>query len=208
MAQEQYIRISAAALCCIHDPQTDQFLLGLNKNRMMKGYKILTALGGALEVDNLTTLKKWGGLPQNDQSQDLRFLLPFGQLEDFKAWFYERKDREISPLRELREELVDEYDALPRLMDTDVRIDHALTVEREQLTDRKGSTGMLTHYFLEVYRVTMLNQAHWQTLQYIHPDTGLYWVTREHINEREMVEDGDIIQVNAGLMIQALEETD
>lgn len=206
MPQQQYIRISAATLCCIHDPKTDRFLLGLNKNRMTKGYKILTALGGALEVDDLATIKQWGGLPQNDESNDLRFLIPVEQLDNLKAWFYDRKDREISPFRELSEELIDEYDALPRLMQSDVKIDHALTVEREQLTNRSGSTGMLTHYFLEVFRVKILNQAHWQTLQHIHPDTGLYWVTREHINEREMIEDGETIQVNAGLMIQALEE--
>lgn len=206
LAQHQYIRISAAALCCIHDPQTDQFLLGLNKNRMTKGMKILTGLGGAIEVDALSTLKQFGGMPQNDKSNDLRLLLPMEKLDEFRTWFYARTERELTPLRELREELVDEYDVLPRLLESDVSIEYAMTVEREQMTDRRGSTGMLTHYFLEIFRVRIVNQAHWQTLQYIDPATGLYWVTRDHINQRERFLDDETIQVNAGLMIEALKE--
>jgi hypothetical protein len=145
-----YIRVSCAALARISIG--GKFLLEINKNRG----NVLTPLGGALEF--LPPAKSFLTDLGADflKRSDLRLRLPIDNLDSFRAWFKLRLDRESTCHRELYEELVQEHqvefppDALKHVEEKYLGL-----IESSRETTRKDSIGELTHYFIEVFQITL-----------------------------------------------------
>ncbi|PJF44198.1 MAG: hypothetical protein CUN55_05260 [Phototrophicales bacterium] len=150
------IRVSCAILCRFW--VKDKLLLLLNRNRRAQGIYELSPLGGAIEAESQSNVFVRMKLnPENGNSNDLRFFIRRSQLEDFAKWFYQRKEREITPFRELKEELVEEARLLPNLQMSDLTWQFLYSYEAEQVTQREGVEGVWTHYFLEVFEVFIQN---------------------------------------------------
>jgi hypothetical protein len=202
---EQLIRVSCASLCRI-EHQGRYFLL-LNRNRRQKGIYILSPIGGALAVDDPSLFASFDATPENRASNDLRMTMPTAALPRFRVWFYRREGREISPYRELQEELVIESGLLPALPPGEVEWELLWTVEEREHTQRKGQTGLLTQYFLEIYGVRFKTFVTRAALVNAPPESGAAWVTREQIDSGGPVPleiDGarHEAQVNGKLLVQ------
>lgn len=141
------IRVSAAALCRIEIE--GRFLLEVNKNRG----DILTPLGGAYEFEESARpfLNSLGA--RFEKRRDIRLTVPSDRLAEFDLWFRRRAGRETLPVRELREELVDEHRALDAWDDGAVSCRLLGLVTTEERTSRRGTEGALTRYFYEVFEV-------------------------------------------------------
>jgi len=143
------IRISCAALCRIEID--GKFLLEINKNRR----DVLTPIGGALEfVKNgqnfLSSIDA-----QFEKGIDLRLTIPASNVDAFRAWFERKEHRETSPLRELREELIDEHQVLPSWSGDLAEPIFLRRIEHEEETSRKDRIGALTRYFYEIFEVKL-----------------------------------------------------
>jgi len=105
------VRISAAGLARIK--VGDQYLLMKYKKDNPDGSWRYIPIGGALGYmgDTRSILESLGASKfEGDEKgeKDLRFALPTEKLEEFESWFNRSVGREIDPMRELREELVEE----------------------------------------------------------------------------------------------------
>lgn len=180
------IRISCAALCRIE--HLDKLLLLLNLNRREKGIYRLGPIGGALRLFDRTRLAAFGAVSEDPLQEDLRLTMPPAALTVFRDWFYTGNGRERSPFRELREELVNESKLLSALVPEDIDCRYLWTVEEEGLTDRHGQTGLLTHYFLEVYEIMFKTSATLGPLLAAPPDSGAVWLTVEQIESQHTIQ--------------------
>jgi hypothetical protein len=176
-----HIRVSCASLCRIEVGR--RFLLLLNHNRRSKGVYQLSPIGGALEVTDLAFLALFGAIPENPDAPDLRFTMPEQMLGTFRQWFFSGQGRETSPFRELYEELVTETGLLTDLKPDDVSFTRIDTIERAQTTNRRGKTGIFTHYFLEIYDVTFNRHHVLGHLLSAPADSGACWLTAAQIYE-------------------------
>lgn len=176
------IRVSCAALCRVQD-DAGRYLLGLNKNRLSQGREIYMPLGGALEFTAPDLLARFDATTESPGSRDLRLFMPTDRVPDFRAWFLARHERETSPLRELIEELVEEFAVLDALTAADVDIRLARTYEGEAASGRRGVAGTWTHYLHEVFQIRITNPRIMQTLLSVPPASGLRWITVKEIAE-------------------------
>lgn len=180
MSNAPMLRVSCAALCRIQD-DSGRLLLGLNRNRLTQGREIFMPLGGALEFTAPDLLARFDAVPEVPGSRDLRLFLPPRHLQAFRAWFLTRQQRELSPLRELAEELVNEFAVLPALVPADVTIRFRHTFEGEASSGRSGVQGAWTHYLHEVFDVAFVSAAWCERLRAVSPSTGLRWMTPDEI---------------------------
>ncbi len=148
------IRISCGALCRIQI--TGSQLVEVNKNRG----NILTPIGGAIEFKEVARTILNAMHASFEKGNDLRLVLPTEYLPRFDAWFRSRKDRELSPLRELAEELHDEHH-VTNLGDLQglTQCEYLYTCTSQAETTRKGCEGVLTMYYHEVFAVQLPTQA-------------------------------------------------
>ncbi len=180
------IRISCAVLCRI--AHEGRYLLLINENRRRRGVYILSPIGGALTISDPGPVLAMGALFEDPSSGDLRLTLPHGALDAFRVWFYRGEGREQTPFRELYEELVLESELLPVLTTTDVSWRRLWTSEQEGFTGRIGQTGVLTHYFLEIYDVTFTTSRALGPLLDLPPDSGARWTSPDLIDNCGVVE--------------------
>ncbi|MFA4905264.1 MAG: hypothetical protein WC645_02040 [Candidatus Margulisiibacteriota bacterium] len=177
----QDIRISAANLARIR--VEDRNILILNRNRLKKGQRVLTPFGGAIEFE-LSARPFLAGLGAAfEKGADLRLVIPQERLPVFERWFYLRQEREVSPFRELMEELVEEEAILPQLSTDQVAAQFLWTAKPPQgLTDRAGSEGVLTQRYLEIFEVTLVPGVHNQIIKALAaPEAKLMAVTQQEI---------------------------
>ncbi len=198
------IRISCACLCRIeHD---GRYFLLLNASRRSRGIYVLAPVGGALSLYDLARLEEFDATFDDPSTRDLRLTMPVAALPAFRQWFYSGEGREQSPFRELQEELVEEAGLLPSLEAGELKWRLLWTAEDEGFTQRHGQTGMLTHYFLEIYDVCFSSSKACERLLAASPDSGGMWVTQEQIDQRarlNLVVDGvaQQAQVNGYLLL-------
>ena len=178
--QLEWIRVSCAALCRIE--HVGRFLLMLNSKRREKGVYVLSPIGGALSLFDPLRLVEFGAIPEDPKSADLRLTMRRTLLPDFRDWFSRGEGRERSPFRELQEELVVESRLLRELEPEDVTCTYLWTVEEESFTDRKGRTGLLTHYFLEIYDIKFSTEAALGPLLVAPEESGAVWLPAEQID--------------------------
>ena len=119
------IRVSAANLARIE--LEGKLLVGLNKGALKAGKHIYTPFGGALEFHEPARPFLESLEAVFEKGNDLRFVMPEKKLPLFEEWFYQRRQRETSPYRELEEELVNEEQALPELPCDAVTLDYLAT---------------------------------------------------------------------------------
>lgn len=187
------IRLVCTALCRIVDKQA-RYLLALNHNRLLQQKQVFMALGGALEYSNSQLPRIFDARLENS-NQEFRWSIARSRLDEFRLWFNLRKDREINPFRELREELVDQLRLFNSLSPRDVCMNYAWTVEVERKTDRFGLNTVLTHYFHELFDVIFVSQNHQARLLQLPKHDQLRWVTRQEI-EGSSTEDNITIDAN------------
>jgi hypothetical protein len=181
----EWIRVSCAALCRIE--HGGRFLMLLNRNRRGKGIYRLGPIGGALELLEPSYLKLFDAEPEDAAHNDLRLTMPHRLLPSFRQWFYSGMGRERSPFRELREELVIEAKLLDDLSKDDVACKLLWTIEEEGFTDRQGQTGLLTHYFLEIYDIKFKTPQALGPLLSPTTESGAMWLTEEQITQGDTV---------------------
>jgi hypothetical protein len=171
------LRVSCASLCRIQDEQ-GRYLLALNQNRLLAGRRVLMALGGALQYDDPALPARFEADLENAAMPELRLYMPPRCLAPFRDWFLARQERETTPYRELREELVDELGALDDLFPQEVHIAYLNTLTGQRVTDRPGAEGEITHYWLEIFQVEFAAVP--SALLRAEPP-GLRWVTVSEI---------------------------
>lgn len=191
-------RVSCAALCRIHDAD-GRYLLGLNKNRLAQGREIYMPLGGALEFYAPDLPARFDATPEAPDSRDLRLFMPETRVELFRDWFLTRRERETTPLRELVEELVDEFAVLPALAAEDVAVRYLGTYEGEAVSGRSVSFGAWTHYLHEVFDIRFTNPAVYRALLSLPPSSGLRWVSEADML-RGVTDDGATVDGRALLV--------
>ncbi len=153
----QSIRVSCGSLCRFMIG--GQLLVVLNRNRRQHGRFVLSPIGGGIEFHDLGFMQGLNIRLQDPSSNDLRFIIPVDQLETFRQWFYRREGRETDPFREIYEEVVEEEAIVNKLRREDLTIQFLRTAEEVRMTDRQGSTDLLTQYFLELYDVRPVDPA-------------------------------------------------
>jgi hypothetical protein len=184
--RSEWIRVSCAALCRIE--HVGRYLLMLNRNRREKGVYVLSPIGGALSLFDPLRLIEFGAIPEDPNSADLRLTMRRVLVPDFRAWFLRGEGRERSPFRELQEELVVESGLLRELEPKDVTCTYAWTVEEESFTDRQGQTGLLTHYFLEIYDIKFNTEAALGPLLVAPEESGAIWLPAEQIDRQGAIQ--------------------
>ena len=145
------VRVSCGSLCRFM--VEGSYLLLLNSNRRHKGIYELSPVGGAIQVLDVQTLAPFEARLETPENRDLRFAMRSEYLDAFGVWFRKRKERELDPFREIREELVDESSVLGTLRPEDLRMDFLKIVQDSKQTRRQGLTGIFTHYFFEIFEV-------------------------------------------------------
>ncbi len=144
------IRISAAGLAKIE--LDDKLLVYLNPKFLPKR-RVYTPFGGSLQFHESSQkfFEKLGAI--FERGNDIRMRIPKERVPDFGRWFYNREGREISPYRELREELVREEGILKHLPRGVVKLEYLFTArEVGVLTQSPGHEGQTTDRYLEVFR--------------------------------------------------------
>jgi hypothetical protein len=177
------IRISAAGL--IKMELDGKLLIALNRIRLQTGSKVYTPFGGALEFHESARayLQSLGAVFEG--GNDLRLTLPEAKLPEFENWFYQRINRECSPYRELKEELVDEEMVLLDLPYDALGLEYLTTLINRDITDRPSQEGKVTQRFFEIYGATFIPEYE-QMLRtaLAKPDTHLRLVTEREIVAR------------------------
>lgn len=183
---DQEIRLSCASLCRFL--VDDRLVLILNKNRREQGIYELGPLGGALEAHDTSIFERFATRREQNNSLDLRFFMDAQDLDAFRSWFEKRQDREIDPFREIYEELVEEAQVLPNLERDDLRIFYRYSHEKEQSTQRSGVSGVLTHYFLEIFEVWVLSPMVKHRLNTLPERSGIYLLSKKEARHAETVQ--------------------
>jgi len=166
---DDLLRVSVAVLARIKDHE-GKCLLGLNKNRRKRSIRVLTPIGGAVELrmPEAKAALDALGVAWDDDSEwtedggriDLRFTISPFRLGEFEQWLGSYSGGPQNLLREMEEELVDargEYKALKRpvfereLSERQVKYAGSRTEYEE--TDRVGSLARLTRRYSLVFDV-------------------------------------------------------
>lgn len=182
---EHRIRVSCASLCRFQ--VDDQYALILNQNRRSKGLYQLTPLGGALEIDDWDALGDLDITLEKLNSRDLRFFLNREDIPRFREWFYKREERETTPFRELREELVEESNALYELSPDDLSIRFVQIIEDTRQTERSGQTGYFTHYFFEIHDVRVTSNDVRLRMKNLPRSSGVVLVSEEEARQENFI---------------------
>ncbi|MCI0711616.1 MAG: hypothetical protein L0154_15785 [Chloroflexi bacterium] len=195
--EESQVRVSCGSMCRIIID--GKYLLILNQNRRKKGYYQLSPIGGAITIDSWDYLSSLHIDPERVGSNDLRFYINAAQIEDFRAWFYSRQNREQDPFREIYEELVLESHALFDVSRRDVRMRFDRVVEDRKQTIRKGLTGQFTQYFFDIFDVSFRSQDIVLRLKTAPSDAGIVLLDEAVVKagiSLNMEFDGKMRQVN------------
>jgi hypothetical protein len=159
------MRISCVSFARIQD-QDRRFALLVNAGRLKyKGQRILSPIGGGLETRpaDQRWLQRNFGANSFEGTTSLQFQVPDRQVPSVNGWFRQRVRRELSVLREVREELGTEAQLLTPHQLRDARETLVGFTTHRADTTRKVATGPLTTYLIEVYDVA-LNPDALQTL--------------------------------------------
>ena len=199
--KQSILRISCASLNRISfDGQT--LLVALNKNRMKKGIKQYSPIGGALEF-NIADVRITDDLNaslEKSFSSDLRIQINESSLPQFETWFKSRQSRETDSFRELYEELVEELDLLSELNTKDVTLNYIGLFSTLKKSTRQGAKGALTKYYFEVFEA-VFSSGHIEEMNHNlndlerNPDYRSRFVTPEEISNGKTI-DGITIAEN------------
>lgn len=132
----------------------------INRGLLKRGHgRILTPIGGGFEYKNrgLKSLRRLDAA-NFEGRRDLRFTVPDAKVQQVIAWFQKRRDREISAMREMREELVKETQLLTLGNLADAKETFRDSTSMDGTTHRDVPEKQ-TLYLVEVFDVTMNPRA-------------------------------------------------
>lgn len=180
---EETIRVSCAGLARI--VKDDKFLTILNKNSVKVGKPTYGPLGGALEFDEESKDFLLSLGCKFEKEPDLRINIPIKNLKQFQDWFYTRKGREATSVREVFEELC--------LEEKITTFDPSLLIEEyrhtrveDKLSHRMGQEGVRTIAMYEVYDVILPDEVWIDVLDHIEklgPTSKLILATAEEMSK-------------------------
>lgn len=151
MMDDKRVRVSCSGLTY---SVIDGDLLGVvSKSRLRKGKFFVTPIGGKHKFGEGTNrlLGAWDAQLEKPEKSELAFYMPPENLDDFSEWYFSRDGREVVPLREVAEELIDEEGVFP---DGNRRYLFSEGFVLAKQTARVGlDDGPVTHYFFDVYRL-------------------------------------------------------
>ena len=191
------IRISCAALCRIEID--GKFLLEINKNRG----DILTPIGGALEFRDEARpfLQTLGADFQ--KGKDLRLVIPVESIPEFRKWFLSKSGRETDPLRELREELIEEHRVLPAWSAEEPELSYLRLAELEEPSTRKDQVGVLTQYFYEIFSVRLPQEVERACVQAASSPTGTLHLLSRGEMAASLTHGGYLLAETSRIVIQS-----
>ncbi|HET6747394.1 MAG TPA: hypothetical protein VFH06_04790 [Candidatus Saccharimonadales bacterium] len=183
------MRIGAMCFAQIRDEQ-GRYCLLLNKGRLKHSQeRILSPVGGGIEgrdagLKHLTKL----GATDFESLPDLRFRIADEKVAKVEEWFAKQVDREVSVLRELREELGEETGVLSE-DDMQHITEKFIEASRfDAFTKRRNVAEKKTAYLIEVFQVGFpanvmrkLLEAATRPIE----DRWAYFVSREEIEKGE-----------------------
>jgi hypothetical protein len=158
------IRVSCSALAII-EPQPGRLLLVPSRIQSLMNRRVLVPPGGALEAaDPQEIFGRFNATAEKPGSGELRLSLPKAHLGEFEAWFAARADRELTPNRELREELVQEERLLSSLADEELEAIYCGSIRTERESVRPNVAGVRTVYLHELFQVTLSGERRLELL--------------------------------------------
>lgn len=185
MTSSDLVRVSCVSLCRIRN-KDGKFLLAYNANRMAQNIKVLMPLGGALECSDDQVRARFNAQPESPAHiRDLRWFIPLGSIEAFDRWFRTRHEREISPFRELQEELVHELKLIPALTMGDVEISYDSTHADQRITERSTVKGQQTYYWIEVFDVKPKGEGLVKALNALTDADNPRWVSHTEVSANQ-----------------------
>jgi len=196
------IRISAASIDRIII--SGRYLLILNKSRLKENKRIYTPVGGAIKIEPsaIEYLKnKFDAEFENQEENELRLSMPKKHLLKFQDWFYKRIEREITPYREIKEELVDESKLLDSFSEEEIRIKYVGCYIDKGITDRLGQIGKETIRFLELFDVNFSEGIKNKILEQYQKNEFITLVEKDEI-EKNITMDGIQIASTALVLIK------
>jgi hypothetical protein len=147
------LRVSCAIFADIKIGERRALLI--NKGKLDRNVSVLTPVGGVMELTprGMFELQNILEIGQSDfeKGLDMRFNLKSDKINDLISWLLMRKNRDDSPLRELKEELIQETNVLK---ESDFKgIDFGNPAYQTEIaeTDRTGQVGKLTIRLVEIY---------------------------------------------------------
>ena len=179
---KEKIRVSCSNLVRID--LDDRIVLTPNLDKKGKGIFVYTPVGGVLTVTDkgLEFLKKKLGCEFRLDNGNLRLMMNRDYLPEFEKWFYGYQDRELSPLRELEEELVDEENIFEALPESEIEILEKISnVEERKITDKSGDEGLLTQRYFEVWALRFSEAYNQIIRKNIMNQGSAYAATKEEI---------------------------
>jgi hypothetical protein len=174
------VRVSAASLVKID--LDGKYLVGLNKGALKSGKRVYTPFGGALEFFESARFFLEGIGANFEKGNDLRFTIPERNLSAFESWFYAKRDRELSPYRELEEELVKEEKIFLEMPSYAVNLEHLGTYRDRSCVGRFKPEGRMTQRYFEVFHANFAPKyIEWLRLALEKDNTPLMLVSEDEI---------------------------
>jgi hypothetical protein len=189
------IRLSCAGFVILRD-ENGRYCLLVNENQLKRhGKKVLSPIGGGIAADQrgLDYLRSIGAV-DFERDNDLRFKLPKRQLRKLKKWFVQRVDRELSPAREVEEELVDETKVLTKEdLEGMIVSFSGFAKHRGNSTHHSGANPIPTVRLAEIFTVTLSETAMDKLLS--SSEGWIYFVTEKEIRAGVTADGIDIADV-------------
>ncbi|MEA3430408.1 MAG: hypothetical protein U9R08_04000 [Nanoarchaeota archaeon] len=175
------VRVSCSGL--VYAPVDDCILGHYSRSKLKKkGKWFMSPFGGRnMHDETVDSFMKSLNVRYESKERQLNLWLPEKNVERFVDWLYEGQDREIVPLRELGEELVDEEHVFPD-REVPFTLDRGFTLRK--LTERAGG-GPPTFYFFDVYRMQLENYDAFRQAEN-REGCGIRLVTRKEIDIGKM----------------------
>lgn len=185
------VRISSASFTRIRD-EDGRFALLINKNRANKGDIILTPIGGGIEAtdEGLNELKRVLEIDDTtfEKGRDLRFSMAGVKANQYRDWFLKRQGREINPLREISEELIDEEGLLASEDLSGIEFSLVGYDKELEVTTRTGQEGKKTLRLLEIFEAKIKAEA-FEKLKHLSTQSNpvIYFVTADEIQRGQTI---------------------
>jgi hypothetical protein len=188
MAGQELIRVSCSGLVYA---TVDDYIAGhYSRSKLARDPPkwFMTPFGGRNFHDPAADglMEELGVEYENPGTRQMNMSMPIDNLERFADWFYARVDREIVPIRELGEELVDEEKVFPT-REHMFMLDMGFILRK---TTQRAGGGPKTAYFFDVYRFTAEDQESLFTAASVREGCGVRLIRPGEICYGKMIRPG------------------
>ncbi len=150
------MRIAMMGFVQLRDPH-GRYALLVNKGRLARDQgRILSPIGGGLEADKegegIKDLKKLGATDFEGE-RELRFRIPDDRIADVLKWYERQINREVSALREFREELGGEETGILTEEEMSMISERLIARRTYKAETKRDVPEKQTLYLIEVFKV-------------------------------------------------------